>query len=70
MDRAKLSKVAENPAGKAAYRARQRTLSWPEKVRVVIELQRIAAPVLRARGKTVTVWPEDENPGGGAAGKI
>ena len=51
--------VAEAPAGKAAYRAKQRKLSWPEKVKVVIELQKIAKPILAARGRSVTVWPED-----------
>lgn len=51
--------VAEAPAGKAAYRTKQRKLSWPEKVKVVIELQKIAKPILAARGKSVTVWPED-----------
>ncbi len=51
--------VAEAPAGKDAYRTKQRKLSWPEKVKVVIELQKIAKPILAARGKSVTVWPED-----------
>ena len=52
-------KVTERPVGKAAYRTKQRQLSWPEKVRVVIQLQKIAKPILEARGKSVTVWPED-----------
>ena len=52
-------KVAERPAGKEAYRTKQRQLSWPEKVRVVIQLQKIAKPILEARGKTVRVWPAD-----------
>ena len=51
--------VAEAPPGKNAYRTQQRRLSWPEKVRVVIELQKIAKPILAARGKSVRVWPED-----------
>ena len=52
-------KVAEAPPGKDAYRTKQRKLSWSDKVKVVIELQKIAKPILAARGKTVTVWPED-----------
>ena len=52
-------KVAERPMGKEAYRTKQRKLSWPEKVRVVVELQKIAKPILAARGKSVTVWPVD-----------
>ena len=51
--------VAEAPAGKTAYRTKQRKLSWPDKVKVVIKLQKIARPILAARGKSVTVWPED-----------
>ena len=44
---------------KLDHRARLRSLSLPDKVKVVIELQKIAKPILAARGKTVTVWPED-----------
>ncbi|NCA81389.1 MAG: hypothetical protein EOM72_01395 [Opitutae bacterium] len=51
--------VAGAPAGKDAYRAKQRKLSWPGKVKVVIELQKIAKPILAARGKSVTAWPAD-----------
>ena len=50
---------AKAPAGKAAYRTKQRKLSWPDKVKIVIELQKIAKPILAARGKSVTVWPVD-----------
>ena len=52
-------KVAEASLGKDAYRTKQRKLSWPEKVKVVIDLQKIAKPILAARGKIVTVWPGD-----------
>jgi hypothetical protein len=52
-------KVAEAHPGKDAYRTKQRKLSWPEKVKVVIELQKIARPILAARGKSVMVWPEE-----------
>ena len=51
--------VAETPPGKDAYRTKQRKLSWPDKVKVVIELQKIAKPILAARGQSVTVWPQD-----------
>ena len=44
---------------KLDHRARLRKLSWPDKVKVVIELQKIAKPILAARGITVTIWPED-----------
>lgn len=31
-------------------------LPFPEKVRAVIELQKMAAPILRARGKAARPW--------------
>lgn len=33
-------------------------LSFPEKVRRVVELQKIAAPLWRQRGRKVRIWPE------------
>jgi hypothetical protein len=38
-------------------------LPWPEKVRMVVQLQRMAAPILRARGINVHVWELDEGEG-------
>ena len=32
-------------------------LPFPEKVEVVIQLQQMAAPIWRSRGKIVRVWP-------------
>jgi hypothetical protein len=31
-------------------------LPFPEKVQAVVQMQRMAAPLLRARGKQVRVW--------------
>ena len=45
-----------------AKEARRRLLAampFPEKVRAVIRLQRMAAPLLRSRGKKVRVWEAD-----------
>jgi hypothetical protein len=42
--------------GKPKFRSALRSLSYPEKVRIVVELQKIAAPVLKARGKAAHVW--------------
>ena len=44
------------PFGKPRYREALRKLSLPEKVRIVVELQKIAAPILRARGENPFVW--------------
>ena len=46
----------------AAKEARRRDLprlAFPEKVRAVVRLQEMAAPALRARGRTVRVWTLD-----------
>ncbi|HEX5000425.1 MAG TPA: hypothetical protein VFY29_19535 [Terriglobia bacterium] len=41
---------------KEARRLALRRLSFPEKVRMIIQLQKMSAPLLRARGKRVRVW--------------
>lgn len=49
----------------AAKEDRRRTLAglpYPEKVRVVVRLQRMVAPVLRARGRQVRVWNIEKSP--------
>lgn len=38
-------------------------LPFLEKVRIVVELQRMVAPILRARGKPAIVWELDEAEG-------
>ena len=59
LERSGVIATPDHMGGKLDYRTRLRKLSWPEKVKVVIELQKIARPILAARGKSVTVWPED-----------
>lgn len=41
---------------KEERRARLAALPFPEKVQAVVQMQRMAAPLLRARGKQVRVW--------------
>lgn len=48
--------IAKLFAAKEARRHKLARLPFPEKVRIVVRLQEMAAPVLRARGKTVHVW--------------
>jgi hypothetical protein len=43
-------------AAKENRRRKLAKLSFPDKVRVVVRLQRMVAPVLRARGRQVRVW--------------
>jgi hypothetical protein len=46
-------------AAKEARRHNLAALPFPEKVRAVVRLQEMAAPVLRARGRIVRVWTLD-----------
>jgi hypothetical protein len=48
--------IARLFAAKQRRRARLAAQPFPEKVRAVVQMQRMAAPVLRARGKKVRVW--------------
>lgn len=41
---------------KEKRRSRLADLPFPDKVRAIVRLQQMAAPILRARGKHVTVW--------------
>ena len=41
---------------KEERRRRLARLSFPEKVRAVVQLQRMVEPILRARGRRVRVW--------------
>jgi hypothetical protein len=43
-------------AAKQARRHRLAALPFPEKVRAVVRLQEMAAPILRMRGRPVRVW--------------
>ncbi len=45
---------------KEARRRRQAALPYPEKVRIIIEMQRRVAPIYRARGIHLNVWEIDE----------
>ena len=41
---------------KEARRTRLAALPFHEKVRAVVQMQRMAAPLLRARGKKIRIW--------------
>ena len=48
--------VANLFAAKEARRRRLAALPFPEKIRMLMQLQRMAAPILRARGRDVRPW--------------
>ena len=43
-------------AAKESRRRQLAALPFPEKVRAVVRLQEMVAPILRARGRPVRVW--------------
>ena len=48
--------IARLLAAKEARRHKLAELPFPEKVRAVVRMQEMAAPLLRARGRKVRVW--------------
>lgn len=34
-------------------------LPFPKKVRIVIQMQQMVEPILRARGRLIRIWPTD-----------
>jgi hypothetical protein len=51
-------------AAKEQRRRKLAALPFPEKVRLVMKLQQMAAPLLRARGLSARVWSlENSQPG-------
>ncbi len=51
--------IARLLAAKERRRRQLAELPFPAKVRLVVRLQQIAAPILRARGRHVRVWQMD-----------
>jgi hypothetical protein len=43
-------------AAKEQRRRQLAALPFPDKVQLVVKLQQMAAPILRARGRSVRVW--------------
>jgi hypothetical protein len=54
--------VARLFAAKEQRRQQLAALPFSHKVRLVVQLQQMAAPILRARGRLVRVWPLDAVP--------
>jgi hypothetical protein len=48
--------IARLIAAKQQRRHKLVALPFPEKVRIVVQLQRMVAPILRARGRPARVW--------------
>ena len=50
------SEISRLIAAKEQRRHKLAALPFPEKVRLVVQLQQMAAPILRARGRSAAVW--------------
>ena len=51
--------IARLLAAKEQRRRQLAALPFPDKVRLVVKLQQMAAPILRARGRSIRVWQLD-----------
>jgi hypothetical protein len=51
--------IARLIAAKERRRRELAALPFPEKVRIVVQMQKMVEPILRARGRAVRVWPLD-----------
>ena len=59
LDRPLSPELAKLFAAKEQRRQELAGLPFPVKVRLVVQLQQMVAPILRARGHAVQVWPLD-----------
>ncbi len=48
--------IARLIVAKQQRRHQLAALPFPEKVRIIVQLQQMAAPILRARGRPIRVW--------------
>lgn len=55
----RIEKIVES---KERRRQRLAHLSVPEKVRIIVELQKRRAPILRMRGKKQVIWRLEKEP--------
>jgi hypothetical protein len=53
--------IARLITAKERRRRKLAALSFAEKVRFVVQLQQMAGPILRARGRAVRVWMLDDS---------
>jgi hypothetical protein len=56
--------IARLIAAKERRRRELAALPFPEKVRIVVQMQNMVEPILRARGRPARVWEIDESKSG------
>jgi hypothetical protein len=47
---------------KEARRRKLAALPMTEKIRAIIKMQKLVAPILKARGRHIRIWPDPVNP--------
>lgn len=52
----KMRPLTENQYAKVAFRQKQASLSYPEKVRQVVAMQKRVRPIWAARGRVIVPW--------------
>lgn len=57
----KMCPLTKAEYAKTAFRKKQASLSYPEKVRQIVAMQERARPVLAARGRVIVPWKLDED---------
>ena len=55
----KMRPLSEGQYAKETFRAKQAALSYPEKVRQLVMLQKRLRPIYAARGRTIVPWKID-----------
>ena len=50
--------LTDEQYAKVNFRRRQAALSYPEKVRQLVELQKSLVPIYAARGKVIVPWTD------------
>ena len=60
----KMRPLTEAEYAKTAFRKKQASLSYPEKVRQVVAMQERVRPVLAARGRVIVPWKLDKDESG------
>lgn len=58
----RIKSIEEIAREKDEWRRKQAALPWPEKIRIMIELQKRSAPLKRMRGLTPRIWELEDEP--------
>ncbi|HEY3306406.1 MAG TPA: hypothetical protein VGL70_23035 [Candidatus Binatia bacterium] len=56
--------IARLIAAKERRRRELAALPFAQKVRIVVQMQKMVEPILRARGRAVRMWPLDDSKSG------